>query len=72
MAPQRVCQQHVLENQKWTQNSDNIQDSAENNNNFSMPLSSGDYNGNGYDDLAIGVVGEDINFALDAGTVHII
>ena len=63
---------NVLENQKWTQNSDNIQDSAENNNNFSMPLSSGDYNGDGCDDLAIGVVGEDINFALDAGTVHII
>jgi FG-GAP repeat len=38
---------------------------------FGRPLSSGDYNNDSRDDLAVGTPGEDIRMAVDAGDVHI-
>jgi len=39
---------------------------------FAPTLHAGDYNGDGFDDLAFGVDGENLNAALDAGVVHVI
>jgi len=39
---------------------------------FGAALASGDFNGNGYDDLAIGVPYEDVDSATDAGTVTVL
>ena len=54
----------VLPAQFWTQNSTSIQGVAETEDNFGSSLSSGDYNGDGKDDLAIGVPQEDIDLAI--------
>lgn len=42
------------------------------NDEFGSALAAGDINGDGRDDLAIGVPGEDIESASDAGTVHVL
>jgi hypothetical protein len=44
--------------QYWTQDSDNVPDQAEENDFFASSLASGDFNGDGYADLAIGVDAE--------------
>ena len=62
----------VLADQSWTQNSANVQDVAESSDLFSFSLSSGDYNNDGNDDLAIGAPGEAIGVAGSAGAVHVI
>jgi FG-GAP repeat protein len=61
----------VLPDQLWTQDSSGIEDFSEADDNFGG-VSSGDYNGDGSDDLAIGVQGEDIGSIVNAGAVHII
>jgi hypothetical protein len=50
-----------LPDQFWTQDSANINDVAESEDQFGFSLSSGDYNGDGKDDLAIGVWDEDVD-----------
>ena len=62
----------VLPDQLWTQDSTNLEDVAEANNHFGHTLSSGDYNGDGRDDLAVGVPWEGIGSIVNAGAVHII
>jgi hypothetical protein len=62
----------VLPDQLWTQNSIDIEDVAEAGNSFGRSLSSGDYNGDGNDDLAVGVPYEDIGSIGSAGAGHII
>jgi len=59
-------------NQIWHQDSDGINDSAEDNDNFGETLSTGDFNNDGFSDLAVGVGRENIGTIVDAGTVHII
>ena len=54
----------VLPAQFWTQNSTSIQGIAETEDNFGSSLSSGDYNGDGKDDLAIGVPQEDVDLTV--------
>src|SRR5688572_7205246 len=44
----------------WTQDSNGIQDQREVNDRFGAALAAGDFNGDGWDDLAIGVPGEDL------------
>jgi hypothetical protein len=61
-----------LANQFWTQDSTNVNDVAEKSNEFGHSLSSGDLNGDGKDDLAIGVPGEDVGSIVDAGGVEVL
>jgi FG-GAP repeat protein len=59
-----------------TQSTTDVNDAPEANDNFGSSLSSGDFNGDGFDDLAIGVPGEDVDFRgvtiSDAGAVNVI
>jgi FG-GAP repeat protein len=59
-------------NQFWTQNSPGIADSAEQDDDFGDSLGTGDYNGDGNTDLAIGVPGEDVSGIIQAGAVNVI
>jgi hypothetical protein len=55
------------------QNTPGVPDSAESGDRFGYALATGDFNGDGRDDLAVGVPGEDMlsNTAVDAGAVHV-
>jgi hypothetical protein len=57
--------------QTWTQNSPGIADHAESNDRFGNSLTAGDFDGDGFDDLAIGVL-ENVNGYLLAGAVHVL
>jgi hypothetical protein len=57
--------------QNWHQNSSAVKDAVEESDRLGSAVAAGDYNGDGYDDLAIGVAGEDIG-ASDAGGVNVI
>ena len=58
--------------QFWYQNSPNIEDSVEPGDQFGTSLVAGDFDGDGYHDLAIGAPFEDIGTTSDAGSVHIL
>ena len=58
--------------QTWTQNSPGIADEAESNERFGASLAAGDFDGNGKDDLAIGVPREKVRHADFAGAVNVI
>jgi FG-GAP repeat protein len=58
--------------QFWHQNSPGIENNAEAGDGFGTSLSAGDFNGDGRDDLAIGVPAEDIGSAEDAGAVNVL
>ncbi len=58
--------------QLWNQDSPGIEDVAELNDHFGFALASGDFDGDGWHDLAIGVPLEDSSGAQNAGAVHII
>jgi hypothetical protein len=62
----------VLPDQFWTQDSKDVEDDAENDDYFGWSLSSGDYNDDGCDDLAVGVLNENIGSVVSAGAVNII
>ena len=62
----------VLPDQFWTQDSKDVEDDAENDDYFGWSLSSGDYNGDGCDDLAVGVLNENVGSVVNAGAVNII
>jgi hypothetical protein len=57
--------------QLWNQGT-GIGDVAEPNDNFGHSLTTGYFNDDAYADLAIGVAGENIGMAVDAGAVHVI
>ena len=59
-------------NQLWTQDSDGIEDQAEAGDLFGSGLAAGDFNGDGVDDLGIGVHGESVDGAKGAGAANII
>ncbi|MFE5893987.1 FG-GAP-like repeat-containing protein [Streptomyces sp. NPDC056462] len=54
------------------QNSDGVPGTGETGDAFGWELSLGDINGDGYDDLAIGSPGEDLNGIADAGMVSVL
>jgi len=58
--------------QVWSQNSANIRGTAEIGDNFGDALAVGDFDGNGRDDLAIGVPAESIGKLWAAGAVNVI
>jgi disulfide bond formation protein DsbB len=59
-------------NQMWHQNSPGILGICESGDNFGWSLSVGDFDNDGYDDLAIGVFLEDIGTYADAGAVNVL
>ena len=56
----------------WSQNVANIADTKEANDRFGESLAVGDFNSDGFDDLAIGVPGESLGQATSAGAVNVI
>ena len=54
-------------NQYWNQNEPGMAGGAEANDHFGWALAAGDFDGDGYDDLAIGIPDEDIGSTVDAG-----
>jgi len=62
----------VLLNQFWHQDSDGIEDQVEDRDKFGNWLLACDFNGDGYDDLAINASAEDINGKMNAGAVTVI
>jgi hypothetical protein len=58
--------------QFWTQDSEAVPGVSEDGDGFGRALASGDFNGDGFSDLAIGVPGEDISSAQGAGAVNVI
>jgi len=59
-------------NQIWHQNSGGVQGAAESHDRFGTSLATGDFDGDGRDDLAVGVTGEDIGSTTDAGAVNVL
>ena len=59
-------------NQIWHQDSLDILDTAKLFDAFGSALAAGDFNGDGFDDLAVGVPGEDIMGIVSAGAVNVI
>ncbi|HSE42161.1 MAG TPA: FG-GAP repeat protein, partial [Acidobacteriota bacterium] len=59
-------------NQFWTQNSQGILDDVETEDQFGSALAAGDFDDDGFDDLAIGVPYEDINGVNNAGAVNVL
>jgi hypothetical protein len=58
-------------NELLYQGHDGLQDTPDDYDTFGKSLAAGDYNGDGHDDLAIGVPNED-HFGADAGVVHVL
>jgi hypothetical protein len=57
--------------QFWTQDSPGVPGTSETDDEFGSALASGDFNGDGKDDLAIGVPGEDVGSIDSAGAVEV-
>lgn len=66
--------QLAAKGQFWHQNVSGIGDGnpAERYDNFGGSLATGDFDGDGVDDLAIGAPGEDIGRTADAGMIHLV
>jgi hypothetical protein len=59
-------------NQFWAQDVPGVLDAGEPNDTFGYALSTGDLDGDGFADLAIGVLVEDVGEAADAGAVNVL
>ncbi|MFY2556007.1 M12 family metallopeptidase [Corallococcus terminator] len=58
--------------QHWSQVGSLVDEGAEHQDGFGFRLSAGDYDGNGYVDLAVGVPYEDVGSATDSGAVQVL
>ena len=58
--------------QGFSQDSTGVPDDAEAFDNFGASLVAGDFDGNGHDDLAVGVPNEDLGALVDAGAVNVL
>jgi hypothetical protein len=58
--------------QVWNQDSGSGLENAEANDRFGSALATGDFNGDGFADLAVGVPFEDVDALVDAGAVNVI
>jgi hypothetical protein len=59
-------------NQFWNQESAGVIGGAEAGDQFGFALAAGDFNGDGRDDLAVGVPGEDVGTLISAGAVNVL
>jgi hypothetical protein len=59
-------------NQLWTQSTLGVENVADRLDVFGSPLAIGDFDGDGFDDLAIGVPGEDVGGLAEAGAVNVL
>lgn len=67
----------AADDQLWHQDSPSVRDTADNDEEFGAALAAGDFDNDGFDDLAIGVPGEDLTQPLgenaaDAGAVNVL
>jgi hypothetical protein len=62
----------IPRNRVFTQADDGMDGSAELNDGFGAALAVGDFDADGYDDLAVGVPEEDVYSVVDAGAVHVL
>jgi hypothetical protein len=62
----------AFNNQRWHQNSPDILGTAEADDWFGYSGAAGDFNGDGWSDLAIGVPGENVDGFADAGVVNVL
>lgn len=60
-----------MNSQIWFQDQPGVEGTSEEGDRFGSSLAAGDFNGDGFDDLAVGTEGEDINDIVDAGSVNI-
>jgi FG-GAP repeat protein len=60
------------DDQLWSQDSPGVQDKAENGDLFGRSLGAGDFNGDGFGDLAIGAYDEKIDRIREAGAVNVL
>jgi hypothetical protein len=58
-------------NQLWQQNSPGVIDGVEDFDNFGRPRV-GDFNGDGFMDVGVGVIGEDVGAIVDAGAANVL
>ncbi len=58
--------------QTWSQDSPGIDDEAQSNDAFGEALATGDFNRDGFGDLAIGAPSEDAGSVANTGLVHVI
>jgi hypothetical protein len=59
-------------NDGWNQDSDGVPSQSETGDSFGLSLAAGDFNDDGYMDLAIGVPYEDLEPIEDAGSIRIL
>ena len=62
----------TLASQIWSQNSPGVADAAQAEEFFGAGLAAGDFDGDGFGDLAIGVPGQTIAGVVNAGAVHVL
>lgn len=58
--------------QRWHQNSSGVNDSVQFADQFGLSVGTGDFDGKGYADLAVGVPTEDLDGDVDAGAVNVL
>lgn len=58
--------------ESWTQDSRKIRERLELGDQFGAALAAGDFDADGFDDLAIGAPGEDLKRRVDVGLVHVL
>jgi 3-hydroxy-3-methylglutaryl CoA synthase len=59
-------------NKQWYQDTENVEDTSEADDRFGAALSTGDIDGDGFDDLGIGIPGEGIQQIAGAGAVSVL
>ena len=62
----------VAGNQYWNQNEHNVDGTAEEDDHFGYALAVGNFDGDSYDDLAIGIPDENIDDLVDGGMVYVL
>jgi hypothetical protein len=58
--------------QFWHQNSPSVPNACQNDDAFGTALAAGDFDNDGFDDLAVGVPGEGISGSVNAGAIHVL